>query len=396
MFLPTKSAAGNALATFLPKSAGDYAKKRNYDAGPESESTVSRLSPWIRIRMLPEWEVVTTVLERDSESEASKFIDEVCWRTYWKGWLQLRPSVWQHYLKSRAKLLGEFGSNVAYQKAIKGRTGIECFDAWNTELLEGNYLHNHTRMWYASIWIHSLKLPWQLGADWFLRHLLDGDPASNTLSWRWVGGLQTRGKTYLARPENIRKYTNNRFSVKERLATEPLELDEPILPQPENLPQPKRAPAGLRLGLLVTEEDLSAIDWLPEIYPVATTATYFPTAAYENLSVCPEVIDFRYRALSSLNAEERLEDNRQCVEWARKERLDALITAEPTVGHWPEILASLKAELAANKIELFTERHWWDEILFPHATRGFFRFKKAIPSALEKLSQSNAKNPCDA
>ncbi len=65
------------------------------------------------------------------------------------------------------------------------------------------YLHNHARMWFASIWIFTLRLPWELGADFFLRHLLDGDPASNTLSWRWVGGMQTMGKTYLARADNI-------------------------------------------------------------------------------------------------------------------------------------------------------------------------------------------------
>ena len=66
-------------------------------------------------------------------------------------------------------------------------------------------------MWFASIWIFSLGLPWTLGADFFLRHLVDGDPASNTLSWRWVAGLHTRGKTYAARAENIARYTEGRF-----------------------------------------------------------------------------------------------------------------------------------------------------------------------------------------
>ena len=74
------------------------------------------------------------------------------------------------------------------------------------ELIQTGYLHNHARMWWASFWIHAEGLPWELGADVFFRHLLDADPASNTLSWRWVAGLQTAGKTYLVRLSNLQKY----------------------------------------------------------------------------------------------------------------------------------------------------------------------------------------------
>jgi len=66
-------------------------------------------------------------------------------------------------------------------------------------------------MWFASIWIFTLNLPWELGARFFMKHLLDGDAASNTLSWRWVAGIQTQGKNYLARESNIRKFTNQRY-----------------------------------------------------------------------------------------------------------------------------------------------------------------------------------------
>ena len=67
-------------------------------------------------------------------------------------------------------------------------------------------------MWFASIWIFTLKLPWQLGAKFFLENLKDGDASSNTLSWKWVAGLQTKGKNYLANSRNIEKFTNNRYS----------------------------------------------------------------------------------------------------------------------------------------------------------------------------------------
>ena len=72
-------------------------------------------------------------------------------------------------------------------------------------------------MWFASIWIFTLNLPWQLGADFFMQHLLDGDPASNTLSWRWVAGIQTKGKNYLARKSNIEKYSNIKLNENETL-----------------------------------------------------------------------------------------------------------------------------------------------------------------------------------
>ena len=97
------------------------------------------------------------------------------------------------------------------KNAIEGKTNIECFNQWVIELKENNYLHNHTRMWFASIWIFTLELPWQLGAEFFMQHLYDGDAASNTLGWRWVAGVQTQGKHYLASEWNIKKFTNNRF-----------------------------------------------------------------------------------------------------------------------------------------------------------------------------------------
>jgi deoxyribodipyrimidine photo-lyase len=68
-------------------------------------------------------------------------------------------------------------------------------------------------MWFASIWIFTLGLPWRIGADFFYRHLLDGDAASNTLSWRWVAGLHTRGKAYAAESWNIEKFTGGRFNT---------------------------------------------------------------------------------------------------------------------------------------------------------------------------------------
>lgn len=210
------------LKAFVPNAGKHYAQRRNFDHGAGRHKDVSCLSPYVRRRIITETEVLHAVLGAHAYNTAEKFIQEVFWRTYWKGWLEMRPSVWRDYQKQ----LGIFSSQIATQSGLRqqweaaclGDTGIDCFDAWANELVTTGYLHNHARMWFASIWIFTLQLPWQLGADFFLRHLLDGDPASNTLSWRWVAGLQTAGKTYLARPDNIAKFTNGRF-FKSGLAT---------------------------------------------------------------------------------------------------------------------------------------------------------------------------------
>ena len=121
--------------------------------------------------------------------------------------MELRPQVWTAFIED----LKGFKEDDNYKKAINGETQIECFNDWVKELKENNYLHNHTRMWFASIWIFTLNLPWQKGAEFFMKHLFDGDAASNTLSWRWVAGLQTKGKHYVAQSWNISKFTNNKY-----------------------------------------------------------------------------------------------------------------------------------------------------------------------------------------
>ncbi|MEM8657814.1 MAG: FAD-binding domain-containing protein, partial [Pseudomonadota bacterium] len=148
--------------------------------------------------------------------------------------------------------------------------------------------HNHTRMWFASIWIFTLQLPWQLGADLFLRHLLDGDPASNTLSWRWVGGLHTVGKTYLARADNIRKFTNGRFDPK-GLARAALPLEEDALHPVVALPAPRAVPDQAYV-LLRTEEDCAPMELAPEV-------TVGAVIAPDGLS--PDVVAFRHGAVSA-------------------------------------------------------------------------------------------------
>ena len=211
IFEASRAKAVDKLNTFVEQNLSDYSKLRNFDFGPSNRSNVSCLSPYITHGIINELEVINKSLKKFSFAKNEKFIQEVLWRVYWKGWLELRPNVWTDYLNELKKIREEFIDNADYKNAIEGSTNIECFNEWVNELKENNYLHNHARMWFASIWVFTLELPWQLGAEFFMNHLYDGDAASNTLGWRWVAGIQTQGKNYLASEWNINKFTNNRF-----------------------------------------------------------------------------------------------------------------------------------------------------------------------------------------
>ena len=210
-FEPSNVFALEKLNNFIDKNLTDYSKLRNFDFGPNKRSNISCLSPYVTHGVTNEIEIIKKVLEKYSFVKNEKFIQEVLWRTYWKGWLELRPKVWEDFLKDLTVIKKDFKGNKNYLNAINGATDIDCFNQWVKELKNYNYLHNHARMWFASIWIFTLKLPWQLGAEFFLQHLFDGDAASNTLGWRWVAGIQTKGKNYIAKEWNIKLFSDNRF-----------------------------------------------------------------------------------------------------------------------------------------------------------------------------------------
>ena len=212
MFEPRRDFAVKKLINFIDNNLVEYSKLRNFDFGPNKRTNISCLSPFITHGILTEKEVMKLSLKKYSLPKIEKFIQEVLWRVYWKGWLELRPNVWMDYMIDLNNLKLEYKDNKDYLDAIEGKTSIECFNTWVNELKNHNYLHNHSRMWFASIWIFTLGLPWQLGAEFFMKYLFDGDSASNTLGWRWVAGIQTKGKNYVASEWNIKKFTNNRFS----------------------------------------------------------------------------------------------------------------------------------------------------------------------------------------
>ena len=257
-FIPTRAAGLERLHAIEPRLGRAYAAGRNSDAGPDRQQAASILSPYLRHRLLMEREVALAAEQRHG-SAAEKFVEEVFWRTYYKGWLESHPAAWDRFLTGLGhgenRLATESGFRRAHESACNGTTGIDGFDAWAQELVATNWLHNHVRMWFASVWVFTLRLPWELGAAFFLRHLLDGDAASNTLSWRWVAGLHTAGKHYVARADNIARYTDGRYNPAGQLDESPEPLQEAASVPVARLPGPTPAPTG-DVWLLLHDEDL--------------------------------------------------------------------------------------------------------------------------------------------
>jgi deoxyribodipyrimidine photo-lyase len=381
---PTRAEGLARLQAFLPRAGADYAALRNLDL--PGHPHVSTLSPWLRHRLVTEAEVIDATL-RAHPRGAEKFLAEVWWRTYWKGWLELRPGIWAAYRQGLTAALNrlavEPGLAARAEAAMLGETGIDAFDHWAQELVATGYLHNHARMWFASIWIFTLRLPWELGADFFLRHLIDGDPASNTLSWRWVGGLHTPGKTYLATADNIARNTRGRF------APEGLAREAPPLPMPP-LPAPRPAPAGepwdptLPSLLLVTDEDL-APEFLLEagLRPKAIAALTDP-AGRSPRAVSGAVHRFTLGgiadALARLGAAGApvLGDEAEVHALARREGVGQIVTPYAPVGPIATRLAALARAAAAQEIRVVRVLRAHDRAAWPQATHGFFRFREAV------------------
>src|SRR6056300_1400568 len=139
------------LEQFGENNLGLYATERNFDYGPQKRTNTSNLSKYITHRVIDEEEVIQSAYKKFSFKKIEKFIQEVLWRTYWKGWLEMRPQVWKDYTEDVLALAGD-KQKQNYQDAIHVKTSIPCFNDWIKELQEYGYLHNHTRMWFASIW----------------------------------------------------------------------------------------------------------------------------------------------------------------------------------------------------------------------------------------------------
>lgn len=375
LFSATREAGLARLAAFTPHMGRAYAQGRNTDPGPDEPATVSMLSPWLRRRLLTEQEVVQSAWHAHGEM-AMPFIQEVVWRSYFKGYLQQRPGIWSAYRtglrQAENRLATQSGLRRIHHDACLGQTGLACFDAWAAQLAATGWLHNHVRMWFASIWIFTLRLPWELGAAFFLRHLLDGDPASNTLSWRWVAGLHTKGKHYVARADNIARFTNGRFHPQGELDEAPEPLTEAIDHPTMRLKPAEPLPDG-PVCLLLHDDDL-AFETLPiDHHRIAGIALVSTASGDSKVSEFADaaVVDTATRCGS---AALRLSPS----------DVEAWVRAQPHIVVTPQAPVGPNAELLEN-LPVVQLRRAWDSAIWPHATRGFFQVKQRLPELLPSL-----------
>ena len=377
-FEASKAAALNRLNNFVEKNLSEYSKLRNFDFGPENRTNISGLSPYITHGVINEKEVIEKSLSKFSFSKNEKFIQEVLWRTYWKGWLELRPNVWTDYIAELNKIREEYKDNQNYKNAIDGKTNIECFNFWVTELKENNYLHNHTRMWFASIWIFTLELPWQLGAEFFMQHLYDGDSASNTLGWRWVAGIQTQGKHYLASEWNIKKFTNNRFNNIKLNETAPPKVSEKTY---SIVKQDFRNKNTDDENLFIFENSLSfeTTDFQNHKFK----KIYIISNKNENRSIKLSEKVIKFKSLLISDQKQRLENNSincEVVDISEVKNInEKVIALYPTVGENLDYLNSnnLKIDFLYRKL---------DQYSWQYCNKGFFNFKNYIPKIISSLN----------
>lgn len=410
----SRLAALNQLHRFLPV-LGQFAANRN--RVEPGHGAVSQISPALRHRLLLEEEIVTAALGRFRFSTVEKFVQEIHWRTYWKGWLELRPQVWANYCLRVAWLRNHLDPRVLerVQAVCNGASGVAIMDRFARELLATGYLHNHARMWWAGFFVHVEKLPWELGADFFFRHLLDADAASNTLSWRWVAGLQTPGKTYLPRWSNLEKYCAAEWlrdtAGWERLddqAVTPAKVSETAalgIQTPPELPTIPAAPPG-RWGLWLHEDDcaleLGAVQNLrPTAIAAFSPATQVTPWAMSDLRqnhvrrVLQDGNDRAGKHFQRPVATLASSSEASLADWAVAEKLTTILAFAPFVGPVGDQLSAVRESLLQRGIALSLVRREWDAAWFPLAQAGYFPYWEKVKRRLQQNAQPEQELPLD-
>ena len=363
------------LDFFIENFLQNYASKRNFDLGPPHPN-VSKLSPYIKRRFLSEKEILETIFPKYSLNLVDKFVQEIFWRTYWRGWLEFHPKVYSEFEKNTK------------QYEIPKKTGIECFDHWTEELLDTGYLHNHARMWYASIWIFTLKRSWEEGAKFFSDYLIDWCPASNTLGWRWVAGLQTIGKNYIARSENIKTFTNNKFYPENQLNETSSPIHSEINLNKHIISKIQYDEVNIKnldksnLGLVLTNNDLSLHKLINKNTDHFAKCLFYMKSKSKSILVKNFERDLFLNVLEDIPDCEFISSFDKLVIWAKSKKLRNLIVPFETVGNVILNNEDLQSRLKSQNINCIFFLRNWDKRAFPYTKKGFFPFKKKIPELL--------------
>ena len=378
-FKPSRTFAEELMNEFIENNLVNYSKLRNFDYGPDKRSNVSCLSPYVTHGVISEVELIQKSLNKYSFVKNEKFIQEIMWRTFWKGWMELRPDVWADYLLELNQIKDKYKNDQDYKKAVEGSTEIQCFNEWVGELKENNYLHNHARMWFASIWIFTLELPWQLGAEFFMQHLYDGDPASNTLGWRWVAGIQTQGKNYLASEWNIKKFTDNRFKnikLKENASPKKVEKFYPIIKKDFINPDIEEGK-----NLLVFENSLSLE--LSELINNKFNKIKLITNHNQNRKIKLSEKTMNFKTQLFEDQKKRLKDKSlecEILDVSEIEDIADSYLLYPTVGETLDYIESKKF----SEVKFLYRK--LDQFSWQYCNKGFFNFKNYIPKIIQKFN----------
>tara|TARA_B100000401_G_scaffold104532_1_gene67742 strand:+ start:25 stop:738 length:714 start_codon:yes stop_codon:yes gene_type:complete len=235
-------------------------------------------------------------------------------------------------------------------------------------------------MWFASIWIFTLKLPWQLGAEFFLKYLLDGDSASNTLSWRWVAGLQSKGKHYLAQSWNIEKFTNNRFTeIKLNESASPITENEVYKLNDLNLDNKKSS----NKFLLIFDNCLSE----KNIEKVKINYEKCFLILLDNqdrkIHLSKNVLSFKEKLsmdiYKNIDQVEILQSSKAHNIFAERKSYDVIY---PNIGDNLNYIMEIKSKYNLELNFLYDEK---DLFCWQYSKKGFFNFKKSIPNLLTKF-----------
>lgn len=407
LYTATRAHGLEALALLAASGGADYVRHRSFDLGSEDRGPVA--APYLRHRLVIGEEAVEAVQANFAAEPKAVFLEDVCAKTYASGWLACRPGLLRRYVSDLLSIDVETDSQPVLRRHLEsawdGCTGIACFDIWAKEVASG-YLHSGSQRAFASIWVFTLKLPWQSGAQFFIRHLLEADLANVLLLWREVAGLED-APAFCVTADDIAQLTVQRFRHTTGLETFAMQIvPEPPVAMTLTCPVSIAVDSGPAV-LLVTCDDLHPESWPIEAVDVKGVLLVEPSDLYGWYS--DQVLSFKLaglddaarRAAAHFNCQiARLPRDKGASEggWNRQEdrdvrvwfeALDApqLIAMVPGAGPSQDDIAMACQHLshAHNPPQLRLIRRPWDQAFEAASRDGRAAFVDGISDVLTQL-----------